>query len=80
MKGEHGIGLDLTKNSDGAAVVTKLKDLPPGVVNPASQCAIPIMAGDVIVAVNGQPANTFSEAVKLIRSAQGAVVLTFMRK
>jgi len=34
IKGEHGLGLDLGKTKDGRVVVQRLKDFPPGVINP----------------------------------------------
>lgn len=78
-KGEHGIGLDLGRNKDGAAVVLKLKDLPGGAPNPAAQCKPPIMAQDVIVSVNGESSPSFGDAVRLIRGAVGEVTLTINR-
>lgn len=78
VKGEFGIGLDLTKSKDGFAQVVKLKDLG-GVVNPASICNPPIMPGDCILSVNGEKCITFADAVKLIRGAPSAVTLTIQR-
>jgi C-terminal processing protease CtpA/Prc len=78
-KGEHGIGLDLGRNKDGAAVVLKLKDLPGGAPNPAAQCSPPIMANDVIMSVNGQSSPSFGDAVKYIRAAVNEVSLTIYR-
>ena len=78
-KGEHGIGLDLAKTADGGVFVTRLKDMPPGVVNPAASCTPPINAGDVIVGVNGQPCALFADVVKAIRGASGVIELLLER-
>lgn len=78
-KGEHGIGLDLGKNKDGLAVVLKLKVMPAGIPNPASTCTVPLVAGDIITAVNGVQCGLFSEAVRLIRACESQVVVTILR-
>lgn len=79
-KGDLGIGLDLGKSPAGEAQVLRLKELPPGVVNPASLSVPAILPMDVIVAVDGQPCATFAEAVKLIRATGlGKVQLTLER-
>jgi hypothetical protein len=78
-KGEHGIGLDLGKSKEGLAQVLKLKDMPAGVQNPAMVCSVPMAAGDIITAVNGNSCASFADTVKLIRSSEGTVTLTFRR-
>lgn len=79
IKSEHGIGLDLGKSKDGLAQVLKLKDMPAGAQNPATACSVPMAAGDVIVAVNGNKCASFADTVKLIRASEGSVTLTFSR-
>lgn len=78
-KGEHGIGLDLGKSATGMAAVQRLKEMPPGIVNPASLCKPAILPNDIIVEVNGSPAPTFMEAVKLIRASEGTIRLKLER-
>eukprot|EP00602_Paraphysomonas_sp_CaronLab_P011509 CAMPEP_0185040382 /NCGR_PEP_ID=MMETSP1103-20130426/38364_1 /TAXON_ID=36769 /ORGANISM="Paraphysomonas bandaiensis, Strain Caron Lab Isolate" /LENGTH=2494 /DNA_ID=CAMNT_0027579655 /DNA_START=336 /DNA_END=7820 /DNA_ORIENTATION=+ len=73
-KGQHGIGLDLTKSADGRAHIQRFKEMPAGVVNPAAQCNPPIKPGDIIVGVNGKSCSTFAEVIKTIRGLEGAVV------
>lgn len=70
MKGEHGIGLDLVKSSNGRACIQKLKEMPPGVVNPASLCTPAILPGDIIVGVNGKPSGLFADTIKMIRALE----------
>ena len=79
VKSEHGIGLDIAKTADGGTVVQKLKDMPPGVANPALACKPAILPGDVIIEVNGEKADSFATAVKLIRASEGTVTLTLER-
>ena len=79
MKGEHGLGLDLTKSRDNRAVVTAFKAMPNNAPNPALQCVPPIKIGDVIVGVNGEACASFADAVKLIRATNGAVTLRLLR-
>jgi hypothetical protein len=80
VKGDLGIGLDLSKNVDGGVSITRLKEMPPGVVNPASQCNPPIASGDIIIGVNGQMCTSFNDVVKLIRAApMGPVQLSLQR-
>eukprot|EP00981_Chlorochromonas_danica_P015372 scaffold11846_cov149-Ochromonas_danica.AAC.3 len=78
-KTEHGIGLDIGKTKEGLAQVLRLKEMPEGVANPAAMCSPPILAGDVIIAVNGVSCQSFSDTVKLIRSSEGMVTLTVTR-
>lgn len=79
-KGELGLGLDLGKAKTGHGQVLRFKELPPGVVNPASLCDPPIMIGDVILGVNRTRCDTLSDAVKVIRGASGRIELTFERE
>ena len=79
-KGPHGIGLDLVKSSAGKAAVQRLKEMPPGVVNPASQSRPPFRTGDIIVGVNGQPCGTFAETIKMIRALEGVITLQIERQ
>lgn len=67
VKGDHGIGLDLVKSPNGRACIQKLKEMPPGVVNPASLCVPPIVPGDIIVGVNGKACGLFADTIKIIR-------------
>jgi hypothetical protein len=69
-KGEHGIGLDLVKSSNGRACIQKLKEMPPGVANPASLCSPPILPGDIIVGVNGRASGLFADTIKIIRGLE----------
>lgn len=75
----YGIGLDLAKTPTGGCAVQRLKEMPDGVLNPAAQCNPSILAGDAIVAVNGQPCGAFSDAVKALRAATGTIELTLER-
>ena len=70
VKGEQGIGLDLSKTPDGGVVIQKLKEMPPGVTNPASLCNPPILPGDVIIGVNGVDCAAFADAVKALKAPQ----------
>ena len=70
VKGEYGIGLDLVKSSNGRPCIQKLKEMPAGVVNPASLCNPPIQPGDIIVGVNGKPSGLFSDTIKIIRGLE----------
>ena len=79
-KGEHGLGLDLGKAKTGHGQVLRFKELPPGVVNPASLCNPPILIGDIILGVNRTRCDTLSDAVKVIRGATGPIELTFERE
>jgi len=78
VKGEHGIGLDLGKDSKGGIVIHRLKDMP-GLVNPASLCNPPILPGDKIIEVNGEKCYSFPECVQQLRSATGKIILTLER-
>jgi S1-C subfamily serine protease len=69
-KGEHGIGLDLVKSPNGRACIQKLKEMPPGIVNPASLCSPPINPGDIIVGVNGKASGLFADTIKIIRGLE----------
>jgi DnaJ family protein C protein 13 len=79
-KGEHGIGLDLNKTSNGRAQVKNFKTLPDNAPNPAKVCQPAIQVSDVIVGVNGTPCTTFKETIALIRGAGGAITLRLERK
>jgi hypothetical protein len=70
VKGENGIGLDLVKSANGRPCIQKLKEMPAGVVNPASLCNPPIQPGDIIVGVNGKPSGLFSDTIKIIRGLE----------
>ena len=72
IKGELGVGLDLGKTPTGQAFVQKLKDFPPGTVNPASRSVPAIMPGDIIVGVDGVDCGQFSDVVTAIRSVDVA--------
>lgn len=78
VKGEHGIGLDLGKDSKGGIVIHRLKEMP-GLVNPASLCNPPILPGDKIIEVNGEKCYSFPECVQQLRSATGKIILTLER-
>lgn len=80
VKGELGIGLDLGKAPDGRVAVQKLKEMPEGVINPASVCVPPIQPGDLIIAVNGQPCGSFVDCVKALRALTGTIQLTLERR
>lgn len=79
VKGEHGLGLDLTKSRDNMPVITAFKAMPNNVPNPALQCVPPIKVGNIIVGVNGEACGSFADAVKLIRATNGAVTLRLLR-
>jgi hypothetical protein len=79
MKGEHGLGLDLAKNKTNQPVINGFKDLPNNLPNPARNCVPPIQVGDVIIAVNGESCDSFTDAVRLIRATSGAVTLRVQR-
>ena len=79
MRGDHGLGLDLMKTSDGNTAVKKIKEMLPGVVNPALICFPPIKEGDLIIGVNGKKCSTFTEVVKEIRAAGGSIELIIER-
>ena len=79
-KGEHGIGLDLNKTSNGRAQVKNFKALPNNAPNPAKVCKPEIKQYDVIVGVNGVPCSNFKETISLIRGAGGAINLRLERK
>jgi S1-C subfamily serine protease len=80
FKGENGLGMDINKMPDGGCIVKKIKEFPAGQVNPATACQPPVMAGDVIVGVNGKRVKDFAEVVKAVKSVSGAVMMTFERK
>jgi C-terminal processing protease CtpA/Prc len=80
MKGDQGIGLDLTKNVDGGVSITRLKEMPAGVINPAASASPPVAPGDTIIGVNGQMCTSFNDVVKLIRAApSGPLTLSLQR-
>lgn len=60
-------------------VIQRLKDLGPGIVNPAAMCNPPVLSGDAIVGVNGVEVKTFVDIVKAIRGATGRVELWIER-
>ncbi len=70
VKGEQGIGLDLSKTPDGGVVIQKLKEMPPGITNPASLCNPAILPGDVIIGVNGVDCPVFADAVKALKAPE----------
>ena len=74
-KGEYGIGLDLVKSSSGKAYIQKLKEMPDGISNPAATCVPPVRPGYTITAVNGAACTSFSDTIKMIRSATGVIRL-----
>ena len=80
MRGEHGLGLDLQKSPEGSTTVKKIKEMPPGVVNPALICYPPIKEGDHIIGVNGKKCASFADVVKEIRSAGGTIELVIERR
>lgn len=69
IKSEFGIGLDLVKTNSGGVRVKSLKEMPNGLPNPASQCNPSVLAGDIIVGINGMSMKEFSEVVKAIRNS-----------
>ena len=79
VRGEHGIGLDLGKTVAGMSIVQRLKEMPPGVVNPASICYPPIKAGDRIIGVNGKACELFTDVVREIKAAEGTIEISFER-
>ena len=79
IKGEHGIGLDIGRTADSGCVIQRLKDMPPGVVNPASRCVPALVPGDVIIGVNGTKMVGFNDIVKAIRSSGEEVKLLVSR-
>ena len=80
IKTDHGIGLDIYKTNDNGVIIQKLKDMPEGVINPASQCNPAVLPGDIIVGVNGKSMKLFNEIVKAIRSCTGQVEIWLERK
>jgi pyruvate/2-oxoglutarate dehydrogenase complex dihydrolipoamide acyltransferase (E2) component len=78
-KGEHGIGLDLTKTANGRANIQRFKELPNAAVNPALQCNPPIKPNDVIIGVNGKACATFADVIKTIRALDGEITLQLER-
>ena len=79
-KSTHGIGLDISKNqTTGGTSITRLKELPIGITNPAAICIPKLLAGDNIIAVNNITCLTFSACVKCIRASEGIVTLTIER-
>jgi C-terminal processing protease CtpA/Prc len=79
IKGEHGIGLDIWRTTDNGCVVQRLKDMPPGVPNPAAKCVPPIKTGDLIIGVNGTKMVAFNDIVKAIRASGADVKLLISR-
>ncbi len=78
-KGENGIGLDLSKTPEGGVMITRLKEMAAGVINPASLCNPAILAGDIIVGVNGEACFLFADVVKAIRGGVGIIELVLER-
>ncbi len=79
VKTAHGIGLDIGKTASGGVVVSKLKDMPDGSRNPASMCNPPVLAGDVIVGVNGVSITDFASVVAAIKGSSSQVELWIQR-
>lgn len=80
-RGDYGLGLDLEKiSASGGASVKRIKEMPPGVINPAQACIPPIKEGDVIVGVNGKRCVIFAEVVKEIRASGSSIELRIDRK
>ena len=79
MKGPHGLGLDISKSIDGRVVVRRFKDLPDGVINPATLCNPPINVGDTITHVNGVPYFTVNDAAMAMKNSAATVLLTIER-
>lgn len=80
VKGSMGIGLDISASAEsGRAVVRRFKNMPPGVVNPATNCDPPIVPADIIVAVNGRDCSQLGEVVAAIKSSGEQVRLTLER-
>lgn len=73
------MGLDLLKTAEGNTAVKKIKDMPPGVINPATICFPPIKEGDLIIGVNGKKCQMFAEVVKEIRASGGSIELVIER-
>ena len=81
VRGEYGLGLDLEKvHATGGASVKRVKEMPPGVVNPALASYPPIKVGDIIVGVNGKRCTVFAEVVKEIRASGASVELMIDRQ
>jgi hypothetical protein len=80
LKGAHGIGLDISKTSDGRTIVQRFKDMPDNAPNPALACDPPIAVGDLIVAVNDVACATFMDVVRNIKGSGERVKLTLERK
>jgi hypothetical protein len=80
IKGPHGIGLDISKTADGRTLVQRFKDMPDNAPNPALACDPPIVAGDLIVAVNDIACPTFMDVVRNIKGSGERVKLTLERK
>ena len=80
VRGEYGLGLDLEKiHATGGASVKRIKEMPPGVVNPALACYPPMKEGDIIIGVNGKRCAAFAEVVKEIRASAGSIELRIER-
>ena len=77
-KGVAGLGVDLRDNG-GRVVVTRLKEMLPGVPHPAKLAKPPLEEGDVVLAVNGAEYSSFKDCVMRIRSAASAITLTVSR-
>lgn len=80
VKGSLGIGLDLSAAANGMALVRRFKMMPPGVVNPATQCVPAIEPGDIIVTVNGRECSLLSDVVSAIKSSSEQVKLSLDRR
>jgi hypothetical protein len=78
-KGDHGLGLDLGKTSDGRVVVQRFKELPSGIINPAQKAVPKIRPGDFITGINGVKCGSFAECVTAIRNCTGIVELELER-
>ena len=56
--------------------IQKWKEMPAGVVNPASLCNPPIQSGDIMIAINGKQTSTFADTIKIIRGLENGVSIT----
>jgi hypothetical protein len=80
-KGVLGLGLDVTKNSQGSACIMNFKAMSDGSDNPCITCKPPLRVGDVIIAVNGSSCPTFTLAVQALKACpQGPIKIGVQRK
>ena len=78
-KSSHGLGLEIVSTPQNGTLIEKLKVMPDGVANPAAACNPKIIAGDMIIAVNGIKSNDFKTTVQNIRNCGNTVSLTLRR-